>query len=220
MTTLRIPKKLHFIWVGSPMPDHLADNVYQWRKLHPDWQCHVWKERNLPELRNQDLFDKARELVPPDAVEQFRADLARYELLYDIGGFYADVDTRPMRSIEPALDGVDVFAANEDRNWVGNTYLGAVPGHRIFKDLVSGLAGNVRRLRGRRPNHLSGPRYLTPIWRTHGGYTAPTSQWFPYSYTNVKNGSVPETFGPDVYAVHQWHHTKRVMDARRTRQGK
>lgn len=211
----KIPKRLHFVWLGKPMPDHLAENVAKWRELHPEWMTYLWNERNIPVLRHSDLYRRAKELVPPDAVYQFQADIIRYELLYDFGGFYADVDTRPLRPIDSALKGLEVFAAMEDRNWVGNTYLGAAPGHEIFADLIRGLAGNVKRLRGKRPNHLSGPRYLTPIWRSHNGYTAPSHQWYPYSYTHVKSGNTPSDFDTNVFAVHTWNHTQEVLENRR-----
>ena len=217
MQDAKIPKRLHFIWLGKPMPRHLADNVHQWRELHPEWQAYVWGEDNIPMLRNSELYRNARKLVPPDAVYQFQADIIRLELLYDFGGFYADVDTRPLKPIDEALTGHDAFAAAEDRSWVGNTYLGSTPGHPMFAELITHLTGNVRRHRGKRPNHLSGPRYLTPIWRRHGAYVAPSHQFYPYSYTDVKAGTVPTTFAPDVVAVHGWNHTREVLEARRVR---
>ena len=217
MDDMKIPARLHFIWVGSPMPQHLSENVDQWRAMHPDWQCHVWTEKNLPILRNRDLYKRAPELVPADAVGQFRADIARYELLFDFGGLYCDVDTIPLRPIDDALVGHEVFAAMEDRTYVGNTYLGSVPGHQIFRDLVAGLPANVKRMPGKRPNKLSGPQYLTPVWKRHGGYTAPSREWFPFSYTDVKNGTVPTDYAPEVRAVHQWYHTNTVLENRRAR---
>lgn len=209
-------KRLHFIWIGSELPDRFADNIAEWKRLHPDWECSVWTDAELDyhRLENRALYDQAEKLVPRDAVEQFRADIARYEILYQCGGFYADVDTRPMRSIEPALAGHEVFAAAEDRNWVGNTYLGSVPRHKVFGTLISRLPRNIERYRGKRPNWLSGPRFLTPIWHQHHGFIAGTKLWYPYSYTHVKNNSVPEIDDPDVFAVHEWDHTRRVLAAR------
>lgn len=212
-----IPMALHFIWLGPPMPNHLIANVEEWKRLHPRWRTYLWTEDNLPLLRNVALFDDAPSLVPADAVGQFRADIVRYELLYTMGGFYADVDTRPLRPIDDVIGAHQEFAAMEDRNWVGNTYLGGVSGHPIFRDLVMGLPANVQRNRGKRPNHLSGPRYLTPVWQRHGGYTAPTAQFYPYSYNHVKTGTIPDTFPKDTVAVHQWHHTRSVLESRRAR---
>jgi mannosyltransferase OCH1-like enzyme len=212
-----IPKNFHFIWFGKPMPDHLRQNVIEWAAMHPDWRMNLWTESNLPHLRNQDLFDNAHDLVPGDAVYQFRADLARYELLYDMGGFYADVDTRPLKRIDDELTGHDVFAAMEDRNWVGNTYLGSIPGHLIMREIVGAIPGNVKRHLGHRPNVLTGPKFLTPIWKRRGGYTARSERFFPYLYSEVRNGKVPTQFGPEVVAVHEWFHTESVMQRRKGR---
>jgi mannosyltransferase OCH1-like enzyme len=217
MQDLKIPKMLHFIWLGSPMPEHMERNVTEWQRLNPDWNAYLWTDKNIPILRHSELYRRAKDLVPRDAVYQFQSDIIRLELLYDFGGFYADTDTRPLRPLRDALGGLEVFAAAEDRNWVGNTYLGATPGHPIFRDLLSGLAANVRRLKGKRPNHLSGPRYVTPIWRAHKGYVAPSHQWYPYSYTNVKNGTIPSDFDTNVMAVHEWFHTQTLLDNRRSR---
>lgn len=212
---LKIPKMLHFVWLGKPMPEHMQRNVSEWRRLNPDWLTYIWTDKNIPILRHSDLYRRAKDLVPPDALYQFRSDIIRLELLYDFGGFYADTDTRPLRPLKEALGGLEVFAAAEDRNWVGNTYLGSTAGHPVFADLIRGLDANVRRLKGKRPNHLSGPRYLTPIWRAHNGYVAPSHQWYPYSYTHVKNNAVPSDYDTNVFAVHEWNHTKEVMEARR-----
>ena len=210
-------RRFHFIWLGPQMPDHLRSNVYEWERLHPDWQAHVWTEQNLPNLRNAELYQRAEKLVPRDAVYQFRADLVRYELLYDFGGLYADVDTRPLKSINDELAGHDTFAAMEDRTWVGNTFLGSVPDHPLFADIITSIPGSVSRNAGKRPNVLTGPKFLTPIWKRNGGYTARTERFYPYSYANVINGTVPDTFGDDVVAIHTWHHTTTVMENRRAR---
>lgn len=213
-----IPKIMHHIWIGSPMPLHLQANCLEWLDiLGPHgWDFKLWTEHEIDELtlQNRALYDRAESIVPRDAVEQFRADIARYEILYAFGGMYTDVDTVPLKNVEPALEGHREFAAHEDRTWVGNTYLAAVPEHPIMRTLIDGLPANVHRFRGKRPNKMSGPQYLTPVWNRHHGHIAPRAQWFPYSYIDVKRGSVPTEFGPDVYAVHGWDHTRRVLASR------
>jgi len=219
MTEQLIPKIMHHIWIGPPMPDHLKANCAAWAEMHPDWDMKLWTEREINEigLQNRALYDRAESIVPADAVEQFRADIVRYEVLALFGGMYVDVDTIPLRPIEPALAGHREFAAHEDRTWIGNTYLGAIPGHEIMQTLVAGLPANVHRLRGRRPNKLSGPQYITPVWNRYGGHIAPQRQFYPYSYIDVKRGTVPEQFAPEVYAVHTWFHTESVLRSRKAR---
>jgi mannosyltransferase OCH1-like enzyme len=212
-----IPRKLHFIWVGPTMPPHLAANVDRWRELHPTWRVKIWTDRSLGWLTNQQLFSDAESIVPRDAVGQFRSDLARYEIILQEGGFYADVDTYPVKAIDDSILNRTEFAVQEDPTWVGNTYLGGRAGHPLFREIIAGIPLNVRRHRGRRANVLTGPKYITPIWRRHDGYVAPTAWGFPYSYTHVKRGTVPDRFGPDTYVVHQWQHTQTVMEARNAR---
>lgn len=211
-----IPQIMHHIWIGDPMPLHLQANCLAWVDMLPGWDFKLWTEQQIDELplQNRSLYDQADKIVPRDAVEQFRADIVRYELLAFFGGVYVDVDTRPLQHIGPALAGHKEFAAREDRNWVGNTYLAAVPDHPLMHEIVAAMPGNVQRNRGKRPNKLSGPQYITPIWNRRHGHIAPRHQWFPYSYIDVKRGTVPETFASDVYAVHGWDHTRRVIDSR------
>lgn len=211
---VKIPKMLHFIWLGRPMPEHMERNVTAWQQMNPDWSAYLWSEKNIPELRHDEMYRRAENYVPRDAIFQFRSDLIRLELLYDFGGFYADTDTFPLRPLAEALAGREEFAAMEDRNWVGNTFLGATPRHPIIHRLIKGLADSAHRRRGQRPSRISGPRYLTPIWKTLGGYTAPSRQWYPYSYTDVKRNSLPDDYDSDVFAVHEWNHTREVMEAR------
>lgn len=210
----KIPKMLHFIWLGRPMPERMEHNVTEWQRMNPDWSAYLWSEKNIPELRHDEMYRRAENYVPRDAIFQFRADIIRLELLYEFGGFYADTDTYPLRPLGEALAGRDEFAAMEDRNWVGNTYLGATPRHGLIHELLKGLADSAHRRRGQRPSHISGPRYLTPIWKTWGGYTAPSELWYPYSYRDVKRNSLPDDYDSNVFAVHEWNHTREVMESR------
>lgn len=209
-------KHLHFIWGGSPLPDRFAENIDLWRGWHPDWELTIWGDDDLRWLANRDLFDAAAKHVPTDAIWQFRADIARYEILERHGGFYADVDTFPMRNIEPALEGLDAFAAQEMPKWVGNTYLYTEPEHPVMVELVKNLRSNVHSLRYGRANRLSGPKYLTPIWRRHGAYEAPTRLWFPQSHHEALIGD-PFDVPRGTFAVHEWNHGREAVRRRHSR---
>lgn len=204
-----IPKLLHLIWVGSEFPSRFQPNLASWMDHHPTWSVQLWGEDTRPKLRNENLYRHAEQYVRPDAVGQFRADLLRYELLYLYGGFYADVDTYPLRSIDLALVGRSEFAVREDPRWIGNTYLGATPGHPTFDKLIGVLESRVPEKAGQAATVVSGPQFLTPIWAEDGCYVSgETEKWFPYSWRDVRAGTVPSV-EPDVYAVHQWQHSER-----------
>ncbi len=212
-------KDLHAVWGGPPLPSHLMDNLREWERLHPDWVHHLWADEDLDWLEHRDLYDAAPELVPADAVWQFRSDIARYEILHKFGGLYVDCDMLPLRPFDDVLAGHDAWAGMEDRNWVGNAILYAERGHPVLVDLLAGLRENiaVESRKGSRPNRLTGPRYLTPAWRRHGCETAPARLVYPYSYTDVKAGTVPLSFDYDVLCVHEWQHTRDLLEVRRAR---
>jgi mannosyltransferase OCH1-like enzyme len=210
---MSIPHQLHFIWVGGPIPQHYADNIHRWQHMHPDWTSRVWGEADFGWLEHQDIFDNAEDYANGVEAHQLRSDIARYEILRKHGGLYVDCDSYPLKPMDDILRRRKEFAAMEDGRWVGNTYLAAVPNHPMFDFLVERLRHSIEhgKRRGWRPAQSSGPQYLTPIWRGHRGFTAPSRLFFPYSFRDVRAGTVPTEFDHDVIAVHQWNNTRSKL---------
>ena len=208
-----IPRIIHHVWIGPGPPVELERCRATWGPVnHPEWTGYLWTDSQLQWLEHRDLFDAAGDIVPADAVGQFRADLARLEILHKHGGLYVDYDTEALAGIDPELGDADLWAAwEEDGRWVGNTYMAAAPGHPALVEALAGIRDQVQRHRGARPNVLTGPKYLTPIWRAHGAALSPSARFFPYSYRHVKRGTIPTEFGADVVAVHHWQHTRDLV---------
>lgn len=211
-----IPHVFHFIWVGGPMPDHLAAYVETWRDVHPDWALILWDEERLDATLDQtlDLFRTAEQVTPH--VGQFRSDVARYELLWRFGGVYVDCDFEALRPIDELLvDGPELFAAWEtDDVWVNNAILAARPGAGVLVDVLDGLAANIAAHPTGRPNVQTGPQYLTPIVRRHADRVRlwPSAWFYPYLWNEL--GRQGEEF-PDAWAVHHWDNArKRAARAR------
>jgi mannosyltransferase OCH1-like enzyme len=211
-----IPKVFHVIWVGDPMPDHLAAYVQTWRDVHPDWAMIVWDEQRLDATldRTLDLFRRADEIT--SHVGQFRSDVARYELLWRFGGVYVDCDFEAVRSIDPLvdhLDGATVFAAWEtDGAWVNNAILGAHPRAALLDDVIDGLAESLAEHPTSRPNVQTGPQYLTPIVRRHASAVRlfPSAWFYPYLWNELDRQG--EEF-PDAYAIHHWDNARKRVAA-------
>lgn len=191
------------------MPDHLKAYGETWERHHPGWEFCLWNEDNLPPLQNQQLFDMA-EVIAPNNVGQFRADIARYELLHTRGGVYVDTDMECLQPLDSLIAGVDCFAGWELANrWVNNAVLGSVAGHPFLAALVDGLEANVRRKRGARPNVLSGPGYVTPMYRRFAKQVTVFKQrtFYPYGFADVGTDREKGPF-PDSYACHHWENTR------------
>jgi mannosyltransferase OCH1-like enzyme len=216
-----IPKTLHMVWLGSPIPNKVAGNMAEWQLQNPEWNLNIWTAP-LPSMLNLDLYEQAHEYVKPDAVWQFRADLMRYEILYQYGGLYVDCDTTPLRPLGDLLDNVQEFAVREDKDWIGNTYLASEPATELFAALTERQREHTKQFSGHAAaGVVSGPQYLTPIWQEFGGHVEErTELWFPYGWSDVRacrERQVP--ISESAYAVHLWNHSldRRRSNNRRSR---
>lgn len=208
-----IPRVFHRIWVGGAEPEWMARLADSWREHHPGWELRQWTDDTVPDLfplHNQAVYDQA-EVTAADHVGQLRADVLRLEILYRFGGVYIDADFEALRAIDSLLDGVDAFAAWEQQDkWVNNAILGCVPRHRFVGRLVDGLADHVDRHMGARPNVLTGPRFVTEVYRRCPGELTVFDQrlFYPYSHRDVARVAVDDTW-PDAVAVHHWANKRR-----------
>lgn len=86
--TERIPKIIHQIWIGpKPFPENCKKWQESWLKLNPDWEYKLWTNKDLKylTLENQKYYDEEQNWGA-------KSDILRYEILYQFGGLYVDVD--------------------------------------------------------------------------------------------------------------------------------
>jgi len=203
-----IPKFLHQVWVGPPVPEQFAEWAAEWKRMHPSWVYLLWLDADLASftMTNQRLYDDAEQIAGPSA-NQFRADLARYEILYRYGGVYVDLDCEPLRPLDPLLDAEAFVGWETDLVWANNAVMGAEPFHPWLADLIDGLPAHVAAHPGRRPNVLSGPQYITPRL-TLDITVHPSRAFYPYLWSDVGTARESGPF-PDAYCVHHWNNTRQ-----------
>jgi mannosyltransferase OCH1-like enzyme len=161
---------------------------------------HQWGDDNLPPLRNQVLFDE---------LESFSAksDVLRFELLWLYGGVYIDTDFECLRSIEPLLEKIRVFASFQTDLIVNGALMGAVPEHPFIGMLIDSLPGSVREHGSADPQLSSGPGFVTgclDTWKAEGREPVtlfPAKFFYPYLWYEKHRRF--EKF-PDAYAIHHW----------------
>ncbi|MDP1793720.1 MAG: glycosyltransferase [Acidimicrobiales bacterium] len=192
------------------MPEHLKACVASWRRVNPGWDHIVWTDIDFGGwFDNQDVYDRAEDHTTH--VGQFRSDIARYEILRDVGGVYVDCDFEALRPIDALLDGVECFAAWETNGvWVNNALIGAGPGHPLLFDAVAGLTANVEAHRGERPNVMTGPQYFTPLAVKRAITVFPSEAFYPYRWDQLDRAG--HSF-PDAYAVHHWANRRKQRRA-------
>ncbi|HYU82969.1 MAG TPA: glycosyltransferase, partial [Candidatus Polarisedimenticolia bacterium] len=89
-TRLEIPRVLHVVWIGRPMPAKYRKNVVDFAEHNPLWTVKLCDDRAacsvVERMKNRDLFRAEVNVAA-------KVDLLRYELVYQEGGVYLDADT-------------------------------------------------------------------------------------------------------------------------------
>lgn len=132
----RIPKIIHFIWVGGNMPPYLNFCIESWRNFHPEWQIIMWDDQKVKELKlvNRALYD---------GMTNFgcKADILRLEILKQFGGVYIDTDFFCLKPIDILIK-MEYFHSSESNNdsIINNGIIGCTPNHRFINEMISGVS--------------------------------------------------------------------------------
>ena len=165
---LRIPKKLHVIWVGdeSKRPDQW---IQTWRDKHPEWEFKVWGNSEYDKL----LWKSKRQMEIFRASGHWEgvADLMRYEILYEHGGVYVDADSMCVRSLDDWLLDTRMFAVWESERHrpglVANTFIGSRSRHPALLAIIRATSRmNKPVWRRSRPNPFRWKE--VPPWKSVG----------------------------------------------------
>lgn len=216
-----IPRILHRIWFGPPMPDEFAAYGELWRQVQPEWTHLLWTEGNLGELnlQNHTLYEEA----PKRDRWRWRADIVRLEVLWRLGGVYVDTDSEPLKPLDTLLDGVVCFVSrspNRERGDHGltNSHLGCTPGHPFFEAAIQALPESVRRFPGRSAAEVTGPRHLERVYQSANWPDVdvfPSGVFAPQSIHDRDEG-----LPVDLTSAYAWHRYATTRDKHWAVEGK
>lgn len=139
--TPTIPKIIHQIWLGGPLPEKYYALQRSWQEHHPDWEYRLWTDADLATFP---LTDPQRFKKAENKAEQ--SDILRYEILYRYGGLYVDVDFKCLKPHDSLLNHCDFYVGLEAKlpknkhPAIGNAIIASVPGHPIFKECLEGIS--------------------------------------------------------------------------------
>ncbi|MDB5562734.1 MAG: hypothetical protein JWN11_2152 [Hyphomicrobiales bacterium] len=164
-----IPKILLFTWKTTTLPRVMQRYYEKWEALHPGWEIKLWTDETMrafvaasyPEFLA--TYDRYGRMIQ-------RADSFRYLVLNRFGGVYSDLDVEPFISIDAMIEPLQCFVGleplehiSDDRYHAGlpylmsNAFMGAEPGHPLFKLVVELLP----RLADQETFFSTGPSMLT-----------------------------------------------------------
>lgn len=210
---LYIPKIIHQIWLGSPLPENLKILQKTWQQKHPDWEYHLWTDKDIEKigLEKIELYKKTKNFGA-------KSDILRYELLYKFGGLYVDTDFECLKSFSGLHHLTDFYAGifSPGKICINNGLIGASPKHPIIKNCIQQLRlpkEIAEQNLGLKILEATGPRLLTRCilefikQKDCRCLILPSSYFYPSPNSNsgasehYQKGFIK----PETYAIHYWH---------------
>ncbi|MBQ6816819.1 MAG: O-antigen ligase family protein [Bacilli bacterium] len=105
----RIPKVIHYIWLGGkPLPKLAEKCINTWKQQCPDYEIKRWDESNLDISINKycSIAYEAKKYA-------FSSDVLRYYILKQEGGIYLDIDVKLLKPLDKFLSH-EAFSGFED----------------------------------------------------------------------------------------------------------
>lgn len=216
-----IPKILHQTWKDTTIPEDLAAYRQSWKEHHPDWSFVLWTDGANRELIRRKytwflpIYDRY-----PEAI--MRADTARYFILHQFGGVYADLDFQALRPLDPLLQNTQVVVGLEpeqhlvlplavERNLhqiICNAFMASIPLHPFWEHVFLKL-GEFAHFPG--TLDTTGPFLLTRAYATfpepHQLTVVPPSVLYPIDNTVIFKElaqAEQQSIEKDAYAIHHW----------------
>jgi mannosyltransferase OCH1-like enzyme len=193
----KIPKILHFIWMGPKVfPEKSIANLLSWKELHPKWKMLFWTDswaRSCPiEGMEKHLVDEInvadiRSYVAKTTNYGEKSDLFRYALLWERGGVYVDHDVYCLQAFDRFNEAFDFYAGLDiPHRFIGtgtcifpsNCLIGAKKGHPILSATIQHVKERWNEIEGRFSGDDSSMVIARVINRTFHSFTLGTKQHF------------------------------------------
>ena len=137
----KIPKILHQLWIGdqSKRPALLMET---WKKMHPDWEYIAWDEA---ELEKRGVVLECQQQIKDIPEINGKADIIRWNILYQYGGVFEDADSICLDSLDPDIfltkNGFSCYE-NEDtrKGLVCCGSMGFPPKHPLLRDILDSIS--------------------------------------------------------------------------------
>lgn len=202
-----IPRSIGHIWIGPLAPP--SDWMESWRAAHPDWTYRLFDNDYLTSrrFRNQAQIN-----------EYFRrgkyagvADLMRYEILYEMGGFLPEADSiclHPVDELFTQACAYSVYEFPEGRTGMLSPFLACEPGNPVIGAVIDSLS-TLAPEKMQMPWTTTGNGFLRSFLDAHPRWKA-SVKIFPSHYFIPEHYKGESYSGPDrIYARQMWGTTTR-----------
>ena len=213
MTT--IPKIIHQIWIGTKIaPTKLMDT---WKDKNPDFTYIRWNEEEIKKRKLPlNCLNRINEIEEING----KADIIRWEILYEYGGVFLDADSICIEPVDNVLMSKKCFAGWENEEarpgLIATGTMGFPPRHPLVKNAIDWIKANeVSYAKTTKMAWYNvGPGLLTRMYDTKlypGLHIFQSYTFLPYHFTGreyIGHGKI--------YAYQEWGSTKQSYDTMNT----
>lgn len=207
----RIPKTIHFIWLGNRKYDKVSIRCMEtWKEILPDYEIVKWGDYEVQDVIKQSIYAQEAYNLRKYA---FVSDFLRLQILYIYGGIYLDTDVEILKSIDPFLCD-PAFTSFENNKKIPTALLGAAKGNPWIKMLLSYYHERRFILEDGRPDMTTNVEIITNLsipWglKTDGNeqvlknnvHIYPREYFCPLDTLNVKNNNITN----NTHAIHHFN---------------
>lgn len=214
-----IPKIIHRIWFGNaPIPTAYENYWAAWQRQLPDYGFRTWRDSDIASLV------ASREKIAEAEGMARKADIARYDILFNHGGIYLDCDIMPFQYFDVDITGPELIACNEvdsdDICSIG--FIASPPRHDVLGWAIRQLAGRALNLKP--PPSDTGPKFFRQALSQGAFKKIPKASFYPYlwnePFSAIFERDISRTFGIHVWGSSWYNETQMLKKAmRRLEQG-
>ena len=129
----KIPKLVHYIWLGSRPLDNLSKKCMKtWSEFLPDYSIVKWGDAECINIINNNSY--AREAYNAGKFA-FVSDYLRVYILYHYGGIYMDTDVQIFKPLDRFLND-DAFSCFENQTHIPTALMACTKGNAWMKMLL------------------------------------------------------------------------------------
>jgi len=117
-TQSTVPKKLHWVWVNSTLPEKYVSNIFEMAVANLGWEVYLWSDfeskpleeklsnysiaynfKNVSQLLESGQFVNG-DIIAKEENVAGKSDYLRMEVVYLEGGIYQDIDAHPVQPFD------------------------------------------------------------------------------------------------------------------------
>ncbi len=173
-----LPQLIHFIWTGSVLPNKYFSNLETFSEKLQDYEVWLWLDvlpsRELPNVVCKQLGDLSfvtHEILSNISSPVERGDIMRYEVVYQFGGIYVDVDMICQRQFDELQSVSFVSHTLGVYNNIQNAMFGFPAGAHFLKYVLSCVIQNYGKFHAKNDGFLpnrAGPPFFTACFHQFG----------------------------------------------------